>query len=85
MRQVSIVKTRKNYHYKCLLASLRHDASLTRHAWSCLVAMAMPLMQSISGGNDRTYTLYMSPVTAGMLGLPCQPCSGPWKLKFGDY
>ena len=20
-----------------------------------------------------------------MLGLPCRPCSGPWKLKFGDY
>jgi hypothetical protein len=22
---------------------------------------------------------------AGMLGLPCRPCSGPWKLKFDDY
>jgi len=27
----------------------------------------------------------MSPLTAGMLSLPCRPCSGPWKLKFGDY
>jgi hypothetical protein len=32
-----------------------------------------------------TCTLYMSPLTAGMLSLPCRPCSGPWKLKFGDY
>jgi hypothetical protein len=47
--------------------------------------MVVPLMQSISGGDDCTYTLYMSPLTAGMLGLPCRPCSGPWKLKFGDY
>ncbi len=26
-QQVSIVKTGKNYHYLCLLASLRHNAS----------------------------------------------------------
>ena len=24
-------------------------------------------------------------LTAGMLGLPCRPCSGPQQLKFGDY
>jgi hypothetical protein len=47
--------------------------------------MVVRLMQSISGGDDCTYTLYMSPLMAGMLGLPCRPCSGPWKLKFGDY
>jgi len=47
--------------------------------------MVVSLMQSINGGDDCTYTLYMSPRTAGMLGLPCRPCSGPWKLKFGDY
>jgi hypothetical protein len=47
--------------------------------------MVVPLMQSISGGNDCTYMLYMSPLMAGMLGLPCRPCLGPWKLKFGDY
>ena len=62
--------------YLCLLASLRHDASSTRHAWSCLVAMVVPLMQSISSNSDCTYTLYMFPCRTGMLGLPCRPCSG---------
>ena len=47
--------------------------------------MVVSLMQSISGGDDCTYTLHMSPLTAGMLGLPCRPYSGLWKLKFGDY
>jgi hypothetical protein len=42
-------------------------------------------MQSICGGNDGTYMAYMSPFMAGMLGLPCRPCSGPWQLKFVDY
>jgi len=27
----------------------------------------------------------MSPFMAGMLGLPCRPCSGPRQLKVGDY
>jgi hypothetical protein len=35
--------------------------------------MVVPLMQSICGNNDGTYTLYMSPFMAGMLGLPCRP------------
>jgi hypothetical protein len=33
----------------------------------------------------NTYTSYMILLTAGMLGLPCRPCSGPQQLKFGDY
>jgi hypothetical protein len=41
--------------------------------------------QSISSDNDGTYTSYMSPFTAGMLGLPCQPCSRSRQMKFGDY
>jgi hypothetical protein len=49
--------------------------------------MVVQLMQSISGDNNGTYayTSHMSPFTAGMLGLPCRPCSGPRQLKFGDY
>jgi hypothetical protein len=48
--------------------------------------MVVPPMQIISGGNDGIYTLNMSPFTkAGMLGLPCRPCSGPRQLKFGDF
>jgi hypothetical protein len=47
--------------------------------------MAVLPMESISGNNVSTHTLYMSPFTTGMLGLPCRPCSGPWQLKFGDY
>jgi hypothetical protein len=43
--------------------------------------MVVPLMQSISGNNDGKYMSYMSPFTAGMLGLPCQPCAGPQRLK----
>ncbi len=38
--------------------------------------MVVPLMQSISGNDDSTYTLYMFPRTTGMLRLPCRPCSG---------
>jgi len=45
----------------------------------------MAPMQNISGNNDGTYTSFMSPCTAGMLGLSCRPCSGPQQLKFGDY
>jgi hypothetical protein len=43
--------------------------------------MFVPPIQSISGDNDGKYTLYMSPFTAGMLGLPCRPCAGPQRLK----
>jgi hypothetical protein len=50
-----------------------------------LVVMVVPLMQSISGNNNNTYTYYMPPLTAGMLGLPFWPCSGPWQLKFNHY
>ena len=32
--------------------------------------MVVLLMQSISGDNDGKYMSYMSPFTAGMLGLP---------------
>ncbi len=28
--------------------------------------------------------LYISPLTPRALGLECQPCSGPWLLKFSD-
>jgi hypothetical protein len=28
---------------------------------------------------------YMFPRMADALTLPCQPCSGPRQLKFGDY
>ena len=42
-------------------------------------------MQRINGDNDGIYTPHMSHFTAGMLGLPCRPCSGPRQLKFGDY
>jgi hypothetical protein len=47
--------------------------------------MFVPPIQSISGNNDVKYTSYMSPFTAGMLGLPCRPCLGPRQLKFDDY
>jgi hypothetical protein len=40
---------------------------------------------SISGEDDGTYASHMAPLTAGMLGLPYQPCSGPQKLIAGDY
>ncbi len=34
----------------------------------------------------HTYTLYISLLTARVLGLglPCRPCSGPWQLIMGD-
>jgi hypothetical protein len=49
--------------------------------------MVMPPMQSISGDDDGTYASHMVivPLTAGMLGLPCRPCSGPHQLIVGDY
>jgi len=47
--------------------------------------MVVLSMQSISGNNDGTCVSHVPPLTAGMLGLPCQPCLGPWQLKFGDY
>ncbi len=47
--------------------------------------MVVLSMQSISGNNDGTYTLYMFPFMPLALGLACRPCSGPWQLKFGDH
>ena len=38
------------------------------------VAMAVPPMQSISGNNDGTYTSYICPLTARVLGLARLPC-----------
>ena len=43
-------------------------------------------MQSISDNDNGTYALHMVPLTAGMLGLTCQPCLGPHRqLIAGDY
>jgi len=47
--------------------------------------MVVPPMQSISDNNDGTYALHMVPLMAGMVGLPCRPCSGPQQLITGDY
>jgi hypothetical protein len=85
MQQVGIVKTRKNYHYQCFLASLRDDVWANCRSGCQPVVMVVPLLQSISSNNDSTYTLYMVPLTAGMLCLPCRQCLGPRQLKFGDY
>ncbi len=54
---------------------------------ACLspVLIVVPLMQSIGGNDDGTCTLYMFPLMRRALGLACQPCSGPWQLKFGEY
>jgi hypothetical protein len=41
-------------------------------------------MQSISSGEDGTYASHVVPITAGVLGLPCRPCSGPSQLIAGD-
>jgi hypothetical protein len=63
---------------------LRHDASANCCACSLPVVMVVPLMQSIGGNKDGTYTSYMSPLMPHALGLVCKPCSGPLQLKFDD-
>jgi hypothetical protein len=42
-------------------------------------------MQSIRGDDGGTYAWHMVPLTAGMLGLPCLLCLGPWQPIPGDY
>jgi len=73
MQQVSIVKTSKNYHYSCLLASLRHDAS-------CLIVPGCNGPAAYAEHQRRRWLhiccTYMFLRMAGMLGLPCRSCSG---------
>ena len=49
------------------------------------VVTVVPPMHSISGDDDGTCASHMVPLTAGMLGLQCRPCSGPRQLIAGDY
>jgi hypothetical protein len=37
------------------------------------------------GLHHTTYASHMVPIMAGMLGLPCRPCSGPLQLIADDY
>ena len=67
------------------ISSLRHNRWTNHHPWCLLVVMVVLPMQSISGNNEGTHTLYMAPLSASMLGLPCRLCSGPRQLKFVDY
>jgi hypothetical protein len=51
-----------------------YNASKNRLAQWLLDVMAVPMMQSISGNSDGTYTSYTSPSMAHVLGLARRPC-----------
>ncbi len=62
-----------------------HDALTNRRAQSLPVVMVIRPTQSIGSNNSSTYTLYMSPLMARVLGLAHRPWSGPRQLTAGDY
>ncbi len=85
IRKDNIVKTRKNYCCYYFYDYFWHDALTNPRAQSLPVVMVIRPTQSVGGNNSGTYTLYMSPLMARVLGLAHRPWSGPRQLTMGDY
>jgi hypothetical protein len=62
-----------------------HDALTNCCAQSLPVVMVIRPTQSVGGNNSGTYTLYMSPLMAPVLGLAHWPWLGPRQLMVSDY
>jgi hypothetical protein len=58
---------------------------MNRHAQLLPVVMVIRPTQSVGSNNSSTYTLYMSPLMARVLGLAHRPWLGPRQLTAGDY
>ncbi len=81
----NIVKTRKKYCYYYFYDYFWHNALTNCRAQSLPVVMVIRPTQSVGGDNSGTYMLYMSPLTARVLGLAHRPWSGPRQMTAGDY
>ncbi len=85
IRKDNIVKNRKKYCYYYFYDYFWHDALTYRRAQSLPVVMVIRPTQSVGGDNSGTYTLYMSPLMARVLGLAHRAWSVPRQLTAGDY
>ena len=81
----NIIKTRINYCYYYFYDYFGHDASTNRGARSLPVLMVVRPTQCVGGNSRGTYTLYMSPLMARVLGLAHRPWLGPRQLTAGEY
>ena len=85
IRKDGIVKTRKKYCYYYFYDCFWYNALTNCCAQLLPVVMVIQPTQSVGGNNSGTYTLYMSPLMARVLGLAHRPWSGPRQLTAGDY
>jgi hypothetical protein len=85
IRKDNIVKNRKNIVFYYFYDYFWHVALTNCCAQSLPVVMVIWPTQSVGSDNSITYTFYMSPLMARVLGLAHWPWSGPRQLMAGDY